>query len=72
MTDKEGQSAKWTEELKMGLCVEMVVELETNNFTDSGFKGASWKKITKRFNENHGVSYNQKQLQSQNNVLKKR
>jgi len=42
-------SAKWTELERTTLVEGMVIEVQENNFTDSGFKNASWNAILNYF-----------------------
>ena len=61
--------AKWTPDERNKFVESMVHEIQTGNFTDSGFKQASWNRITLQM-QNKGCNYGKQQLQNQYSILK--
>ena len=63
---------KWTDERLTILLNELINEHRSGTGTSSGFKSASWARITINFNRAANVSYKKDQLQSQYAILKKK
>mmetsp|Transcript_127 Transcript_127/g.168 ORF Transcript_127/g.168 Transcript_127/m.168 type:complete len:95 (-) Transcript_127:471-755(-) len=63
-------SANWDDIQRKVFIEAMVDETNRGNFTDGGFKVASWNRIAEVFNAATGLSYTKSQLQNQYAILK--
>ena len=62
----------WNVEMKGKFIAAIIDEIKRGNFTDSGFKAASWNRIVADFNQAAGVLAVKQQLQNQFSDLKKK